>query len=67
MSIEACINFCSTGTNAYMYAGVEYASEAASELISHLWRNWPHASQTAASLCDWCYIHAAMVIPRNIE
>ncbi|KAH7906672.1 copper radical oxidase-like protein [Hygrophoropsis aurantiaca] len=27
MTIESCINFCSTGSNAYIYAGVEYAQE----------------------------------------
>lgn len=27
MTVESCINFCSTGSNAYVYAGVEYAQE----------------------------------------
>lgn len=27
MTIESCVNFCSTGSNAYVYAGVEYAQE----------------------------------------
>ncbi|KIJ67360.1 copper radical oxidase [Hydnomerulius pinastri MD-312] len=27
MTVESCINFCSTGTNSYIYAGVEYAQE----------------------------------------
>ena len=27
MTVESCINFCSTGANAYIYAGVEYADE----------------------------------------
>jgi len=33
MTIESCINFCSTGSNAYVYAGVEYAQECC---MSHL-------------------------------
>ncbi|KAF8129080.1 copper radical oxidase-like protein [Boletus edulis] len=27
MTVESCINFCSTGANSYVYAGVEYADE----------------------------------------
>ncbi|KAG9312684.1 WSC-domain protein [Chiua virens] len=27
MTVESCISFCSTGSNAYIYAGVEYADE----------------------------------------
>lgn len=27
MTVESCVNFCSTGSNAYVYAGVEYAQE----------------------------------------
>lgn len=32
MTVESCINFCSTGSNSYIYAGVEYADECC-ELI----------------------------------
>ena len=27
MTVESCVSFCSTGSNSYVYAGVEYADE----------------------------------------